>query len=88
MGGVGTGTTPSMNDMECHTSDCWMLLAVQEALFCISVTAAGARWFPYTNCTAFPQCLHSNPNQSLAVSVPPFRGPLWGRFSYSAIFLA
>lgn len=52
-----------------------MLLAVQEVLFCISVTAAGAGWFPHTNCTEFPQYLHSNPNQGLAVSVPPSRVP-------------
>lgn len=76
VGGVGTGTTSGMNDMGCHKRHCWMCLAVQDVLFCISVTAAGAGLFPHTNCSV-PSIFssHSKPEPgSLKLSVPP----CWG----------
>lgn len=62
-----------------------MCLPVQDVLFCISVTAGGAGWFPHTNCTVFPQCVHCTPNQSLAVGCqcPPAGGSSGAGFPIS-----
>lgn len=80
---------PGVNDMECHRRDCWMLLAVQDVWFCISVTADGAGWFPCTDCTVFPQySLQSQPEPGClcCAASATLPGSLWCRFSSSANF--